>query len=73
MADKQEEDDEDSGKSLIPHIKVSLIQFMRNVALTDRSNEDILSIIFRMMEFTDTEIQELKIARLSIKMVKGKP
>jgi len=26
-----------------------------------------------MMEFTDVEIQELKIARLNIKTVKGKP
>lgn len=33
----------------------------------------MLGIVFNMMEFTETEIQELKIARLNIKMVKGKP
>ena len=70
---KKEEDDEDNGASLIPHIKVSLIQFLRNVALTDRQNEDLLTVIFNMMEFTDSEISDLKIARLNIKMVKGKP
>jgi len=43
------------------------------VALTDRQNEDLLTIIFGMMDFTDTEIQEMKIARLNIRLVKGKP
>ena len=58
---------------MIPHIKVTLIQFLRNVSLTDRQNEDLLTIIFNMMEFTEVEIQELKLARINLKMVKGKP
>lgn len=60
---KNELDEEDNGSSLIPHIKVTLIQFLRNVSLTDRQNEDLLTIIFNMMDFTVIEIQELKIAR----------
>ena len=72
MNEAKEQQEEDSGQSLIPHIKVTLIQFLRNVALCDRQTEDLLTIIFNMMEFTDVEIQELKIARLNIKTVKSK-
>ena len=43
------------------------------MALTDPASEALLGIVINMMEFTDTEIQELKIARLNIKLVKGKP
>lgn len=56
LTQQKEQDDEDNGSSLIPHIKVTLIQFLRNVGITDRQNEDLLTIIFNMMEFTDTEI-----------------
>ena len=52
---------------------MTLIQFLRNVAITDRQNEDLLNIIFNMMEFTDVEITDLKMSRTAIKMVKGKP
>ena len=41
---------------MIPHIKVTLIQFLRNVPDTGRQNEDLLTIIFNMMDFTNTEI-----------------
>ena len=58
---------------MIPHIKVTLIQFLRNVALTDRQNEDLLTIIFNMMSFTEVEVTDLKMSRTTIKMVKGKP
>lgn len=43
------------------------------MALTDSKNEGLLNVIFNMMEFTDVEITELKMARMAIKMVKGKP
>lgn len=56
LNEQKEIDDEDNGSSLIPHIKVTLIQFLRNVAITDRQNEDLLTIIFNMMEFTNVEI-----------------
>ena len=42
------------------------------MALTDPASEALLGIVINMMEFTDTEIQELKIARQNIKLVKGK-
>lgn len=51
---------------------MTLIQFLRNVAITDRQNEDLLTIIFNMMDFTDIEITDLKMSRMAIKMVKGK-
>ena len=53
---KNELDEEENGGSMIPHIKVTLIQYLRNVALTDRQNEDLLTIIFGMMDFTPVEI-----------------
>ena len=56
LSEKQEQDDEDGGSSVIPHIKVTLIQFLRNVPDTGRQNEDLLTIIFNMMDFTNTEI-----------------
>ena len=65
--------EDDFGENRLPHIKVTLIQFLRNVPLTDRQNEDLLTIIFSMMEFSDTEMQELKIARLNIRVGKQKP
>lgn len=34
-AKNDKDDDEETGESLIPHIKVTLIQFLRNVAMTD--------------------------------------
>ena len=68
----KELDEDENGGSLIHHIKVTLIQFLRNVALTDRQNEDLLTIIFNIMDFTPVEINELKMARSVIKMVKGK-
>ena len=48
--------EDDFGENRLPHIKVTLIQFLRNVPLTDRQNEDLLTIIFSMMEFSDTEM-----------------
>lgn len=41
--------------------------------LIDRQNEDLLTVIFNMMKYTDREIQELRMARMNIKMAKGKP
>ena len=55
-ANQKELDDEDNGESLIPHIKVTLNQFLRNVPLIDRQNEDLLTVIFNMMKYTDREI-----------------
>ena len=71
LNEKNDSENEDGG-SLIPHIKVTLIQFLRNVPFTDRQNEDLLTIIFNMMEFTDVEITDVKMSRTAIKMVKGK-
>lgn len=53
---QKELDDEDNGESLIPHIKVTLNQFLRNVPLIDRQNEDLLTVIFNMMKYTEREI-----------------
>lgn len=41
------------------HIKGTLLQFLKNCPLTDRNNEELLSIVFSMMEFTKDEIAEV--------------
>lgn len=56
LQQQKEEDDEDSGKSLIPHIRATLINFLRGVPITDKQNEDLLNIIYGMMDFSPTEI-----------------
>lgn len=40
---------------------------MRNVPLSDIKNEEMLRIVFSMMDFTRQEIEDLKAARLALK------
>ena len=61
----------------IAHIKGTLIQFLKKVPFTEKTNEDLLTPIFGMMDFSPNEIQELKIARINLqnkgaKLPKGK-
>jgi hypothetical protein len=48
------------GAGLINHIKGTLLLFLKNCPVTDRNNEDLLSIVFKMMEFTRDEITEVQ-------------
>jgi len=48
------------GAGLIRHIKGTLLQFLKNCPVTDRNNEELLTIVFSMMEFTREEIQEVQ-------------
>ncbi len=43
----------------LKHIKGTLLQFLKNCPFTDRNNEELLSIIFSMMEFTPEEKAEV--------------
>lgn len=45
------------------HIKATLLQFLRSCPLTERNNEQLLSIVMNMMEFSKEEIGELSEAR----------
>ena len=54
--------------TMIAHIKGTLIQFLKNLPLTEAKNEELLKIIFSMMEFTQTEIQDLYNNRVNIKV-----
>jgi hypothetical protein len=49
----------DEETTMIAHIKGTLIQFLKNLPLTDPKNEELLKIIYSMMEFTPNEISEL--------------
>lgn len=59
--------EEGDPENLIPHIKATLYQFLRNIPLSERSNEDLLTIIYNMMDFSVQEIQELKLIRISLR------
>ena len=53
---------------MIAHIKGTLIQFLKNLPLTDPKNEELLKIIYSMMEFTPNEISELYSQRANAKV-----
>ena len=40
----------------IAHIKGTLIQFLKKVPFTEKTNEDLLTPIFGMMDFSPNEI-----------------
>jgi hypothetical protein len=44
-----------------------LIQFLKSTPLTEKQNEELLKIIYSMMEFSAAEIQELASARMVLK------
>lgn len=48
------------GAGLLKHIKGTLLQFLKNCPLTDFNNEELLKIVFSMMEFTRDEISEVQ-------------
>ena len=54
--------------TVIAHIKGTLIQFLKNLPLTDLKNEELLKIIYSMMEFTTDEINELYNQRVNVKV-----
>ena len=47
-------------QATLKHIKGTLLQFLKNCPLTDRNNEELLAIVFSMMEFTKEEIAEVQ-------------
>ena len=54
--------------TVIAHIKGTLIQFLKNLPLTEQKNEELLKIIYSMMEFTPDEINELYNQRVNVKV-----
>lgn len=50
-------------QATLKHIKGTLLQFLKNCPLTDRNNEELLSIVFSMMEFTKDEIADVQEVR----------
>jgi len=57
--------------SVIEHIKGNLIQFLKNTPMTEQGNEQLLEVVFKMMEFKPKEIQEVKTVRKSLKSLEG--
>jgi len=45
---------------MLKHVKGTLGQFLRNCPTTERNNEDLLKIIFSIMEYTQQEITEIQ-------------
>ena len=64
----QLEQKESKDRDIIAYYKGKLIQFLKNVQLTDLKNEELLKIIQRWMEFTPNEISELYNQRASLKL-----
>ena len=64
----QLEQKESKDRDIIAYYKGKLIQFLKNVQLTDLKNEELLKIIQRWMEFTPNEISELYNQRASLKV-----
>jgi hypothetical protein len=50
----QEQTEDDS--TAIQHIKGTLIQFLKSTPLTEKQNEELLKIIYSMMEFSPAEV-----------------
>jgi hypothetical protein len=44
---------------MIAYLKDALIQFLKNLPLTEPKNEELLKIIYGMTEFNPNEIREL--------------
>jgi len=63
--DDDYDDEYGQGDSVIPHIKQTLILFLKNIPLSDPKNEDILNVIFNLMRFNPAEIQQLKLDRIN--------
>jgi hypothetical protein len=45
---------------MLKHIKGTLLQFLKNCPVTDRNNEELLQIVFSMMEFSREEVTEVQ-------------
>ena len=58
---------EEDTATTISHIKGTLIQFLKTTPFTEKQNEELLKIVFSMMEFSPTEITELQNARMLLK------
>lgn len=54
---RREEAKGDEG--VLKHIKGTLLQFLRQCPVTDKNNEELLSILLSMMECSQQEIQEV--------------
>ena len=64
----QLEQKESKDRDIIAYYKGKLIQFLKNLPLTDPKNEELLKIIYSMMEFTPNEISELYSQRANAKV-----
>ena len=62
QASEREEDE-----TTIAHIKGTLIQFLKLTPLTENKNEELLKIIYSMMDFTPPEINDLQSSRMVLK------
>ena len=59
--------EKDEDEATIAHIKGTLIQFLKLTPLTENKNEELLKIIYSMMDFTPPEINELQASRMVLK------
>lgn len=52
---------------MIAHIKGTLIQFLKMTPFTEKTNEELLKIIYSMMMFTPAEVTDLTASRMVLK------
>lgn len=58
--DQRREETKEESAGLLKHIKGTLLQFLKQCPVTDKNNEELLSILLSMMECSQQEIQEVQ-------------
>lgn len=48
---------------IIDNVKGTLIKFLKSCPITEKKNEDLLTVIFSIMGFTKEEIQDVSATR----------
>lgn len=54
--DQRREEAKGDNEGVLKHIKGTLLQFLRQCPVTDKNNEELLSILLSMMECSQQEI-----------------
>ena len=67
MTARQPADHDEDTSTTIAHIRGTLFQFLKTTPITDRQNEELLKIVFSMMEFSAAEVTELQNTRMLLK------
>ena len=57
----------------LKHVRSIMIQFLSKLPFTTKENEDILPVIFSMLNFTREDIDQITQSRAKLKQEEGKP